>query len=181
VPAGGTAAGAVFKNHSVGICQLIRTRCCVFTAKRASCRLFNAWRDVRKAKGTPSAPNLNIEETKPTCAARRGFASRCHGHMCVFILDELAHQPSPFCFACATNVNHGNCIPRVILVRGNFSYCDALLCAMRPNDPASRFRAEFRRRETRFLALKARRAAILTHLPRWLHWLWPPPSRLRFW
>jgi hypothetical protein len=35
--------------------------------------------------------------------------------------------------------------------------------AMRPTDPASRFRAEFRHRETRFLALKARRAAILAH------------------
>jgi hypothetical protein len=48
-------------------------------------------------------------------------------------------------------------------------------------DTASRLRAEFRYRETRFLASQARRAAIVAHLPRWFHWLLPPPTRSRFW
>ena len=52
---------------------------------------------------------------------------------------------------------------------------------MRPEDPASHFRSEFRYRETRFLALKARRAAIVMHLPWWLHWVLPPVRRSRFW
>ncbi len=50
---------------------------------------------------------------------------------------------------------------------------------MRPADHASRFRAEFRHREIRFLALRARRAAIVAHLPRWLHWVLPLPTRAR--
>jgi hypothetical protein len=48
-------------------------------------------------------------------------------------------------------------------------------------DPASRLRAEFRYRETRFLARQARRVAIVARLPWWLHWLMPPPTRSRFW
>jgi hypothetical protein len=52
---------------------------------------------------------------------------------------------------------------------------------MDPTDPASRFRTEFRSREARFLALKARRAAMAAYLPRWLRWLLPPLRRGRFW
>jgi hypothetical protein len=48
-------------------------------------------------------------------------------------------------------------------------------------DPASRLRAEFRYRETHFLARQARRTAIVAHLPRWLHWLLPAPIRSRHW
>jgi hypothetical protein len=48
-------------------------------------------------------------------------------------------------------------------------------------DPTSRLRAEFRSRETRFLILQARRAAIAARLPRWLRWLVPPLTRSRSW
>ena len=47
--------------------------------------------------------------------------------------------------------------------------------------PISPLNAEFRRRETRFLALQARRAAMAGRLPRWLRWLLPPFSRARHW
>jgi hypothetical protein len=51
---------------------------------------------------------------------------------------------------------------------------------MRPTDPTFRFRVEFRHREKRFLARKARRAAIVAHLPWWLHWVHPLVLQLRF-